>query len=119
MSACFDTADVLELSDATLAEFEKRLSSIPSDSRAPLLAEASNLHQQLLQVYRTVALCVRKEEDIDRVAAWWQMMVEICDKFGRLLHALTQDHPHCGTGMFYDNVLDLRNRCLRLKEMHD
>ena len=118
MSACFDTADVLELSNATLAETEKRLSSIPADSCAPFYAEASNIQQQLLQVYRTVVLCVRKEEDMDRVAAWWQMMVEVCDKFGLCLHALTQEHPYCGAGMFYDAVLDLRNRCLRLKEMH-
>ena len=118
MSACFDTADVLELSNATLAESEKRLSRIPADLCAPFYAEASNLEQQLLQVYRTVVLCVRKEEDIDQVAAWWQMMVEVCDKFGGCLHALTQEHPYCGAGVFYDAVLDLRNRCLRLKEMH-
>ena len=94
------------------------LRNIPVDACVPFYAETSNLQQQLLQVYRTVVLCVRKEEKMERVAGWWQMMVEVCDKFGGCLHALTQEHPYCGAGMFYDAVLDLRNRCLRLKEMH-
>lgn len=40
MSACFDTKDVQELSNATLAEAEKRLSTIPADCCAPFFAEA-------------------------------------------------------------------------------
>ena len=69
MSACFDTSDVLELSRATLKEANRRLSEIPADLCAPFYAEASNLEQQLLGVYRTVALCVRKEEDLEKIAA--------------------------------------------------
>jgi hypothetical protein len=118
MSACFDTKDVQELSNATLAESDKRLSTIPADMCAPFFAEASNLQQQLLSVYRTVVLCVRKEDDVDRVGGWWQIMVEVCDQFARRLLALHRDHPNCGAGMFYDAVLDLRNRCQRLREMH-
>jgi len=113
-----DDAYVLELSTATLAESEKRLNGIPADLCAPFYAEAGNILQQLLGVYRTVALCVRKEDDVDRVGEWWKVMVEVCDTFGTRLHALTQEHPHCGAVVFYDQVLDLRNRCERLREMH-
>ena len=118
MSSCFDTSDILELSRATLEETERRLSEIPVDLCAPFYAEASNLEQQLLGVYRTVALCVRKEEDLKRIAAWWQAMTKVCDEFAARLGKLSQEHPQCGSEFFYDRVLDLRNKCQRLQEMH-
>lgn len=118
MSACFDTSDVLELSRATLDETNRRLEAIPADLCAPFHAEAANLEQQLLGIYRTVTLCVRKEDDIDKVAAWWTAMTSICDEFGRRLATLSEEHPQCGSEIFYDHVLDLRNKCQRLQEMH-
>lgn len=118
MIACFDTSDVLELSRATLEEANRRISEIPADLCAPFFAEASNLEQQLLAVYRTVALCVRKEHDLERIAGWWRAMTKACDEFGGRLGKLSQEHPDCGSGVFYDRVLDLRNKCQRLQEMH-
>ena len=118
MSACFDTSDVLALSRATLNEANRRLSEIPADLCAPFYAEASNLEQQLLGVYRTVALCVRKEDDLQKIAAWWQAMTNACDDFAGRLAKLCQEHPECGSEFFYDRVLDLRNKCQRLQEMH-
>ncbi len=118
MSACFDTSDVLELSRATLEDANRRLSEIPADLCAPFYAEASNLEQQLLGVYRTVALCVRKEEDLEKIAAWWQAMTKACDEFSGRLADLSREHPACGSEFFYDRVLDLRNKCQRLQEMH-
>jgi len=119
MSACFDTSDILALSRATLDETDRRLSEIPADLCAPFYAEASNLEQQLLGVYRTVALCVRKEDDLEKIAAWWRAMTEACDEFANRLSRLSQEHPQCGAEFFYDRVLDLRNKCQRLQEMHD
>lgn len=118
MSACFDAADVLALSRATLDETDRRLSEIPADLCAPFYAEASNLEQQLLGVYRTVALCVRKEDDLDKIAAWWQAMTKACDEFAGRLAKLSKEHPECGSEFFCDRVLDLRNKCQRLQEMH-
>ena len=118
MSACFDTSDVLALSRATLDEANRRLSEIPADLCAPFFAEASNLEQQLLGVYRTVALCVRKEDELEKIAAWWQAMTKACDEFAGRLAKLCQERPECGSEFFYDRVLDLRNRCHRLQEMH-
>ncbi len=118
MSACFDTSDVLELSRATLDEVNRRLSEIPADLCAPFYAEASNLEQQLLGVYRTVALCVRKEEELEKITAWWEAMTKACDEFARRLAKLSEEHPECGSEFFYDRVLDLRNKCQRLQEMH-
>ncbi len=118
MSACFDTSDVLELSRATLDEANRRLSEIPADLCAPFYAEASNLEQQLLGVYRTVALCVRKEQDLEKIAAWWEAMTKACDEFAGRLAKLSEEHPECGSEFFYDRVLDLWNKCQRLQEMH-
>jgi hypothetical protein len=118
MSPCFDTSDVLELSRATLDETNRRLEAIPVDLCAPFYAEAANLEQQLLAIYRTVTLCVRKEDDLNKIAAWWQAMTNVCDEFGARLAILSNEHPACGAEIFYDRVLDLRNRCQRLQEMH-
>jgi hypothetical protein len=116
--ACFDTSDVLQLSRAALDDTERRLEEIPADLCAPFNAEAANLEQQLLGIYRTVTLCVRKEEDLDKVAGWWQAMTSVCDEFSGRLAMLSREHPLCGAEIFYDRVLDLRNRCQRLQEMH-
>lgn len=118
MTACFDLPDIFELSQASLDESERRLSEIPVDLCAPFYAEADKLEQQLLGVYRTVALCVRKEDDLDKVTAWWDGMTKVCDQFAARLNALCQSHPQCGADVFYDHVLDLRNRCLRLANLH-
>jgi hypothetical protein len=118
MSSCFDTTDVLELSRATLEDANRRISEIPVDLCAPFFAEASNLEQQLLGVYRTVALCVRKENELERIASWWCAMMKACDGFAGRLAKLSREHPDCGAAVFYDRVLDLRNKCQRLQEMH-
>jgi len=118
MSTCLDTSDIMQLSEASLAEIEKRLSEIPADLCAPFHAEADKLEQQLLAVYRIVALCVRKEEDLDAVAGWWDTTTKICDRFAARLNKLSETHPDCGAEVFYDRVLDLRNRCLRLANLH-
>ena len=118
MSTCFDTSDVFQLSEASLADTERRLSEIPAELCAPFYAEADKLEQQLLGVYRIVALCVRKEDDLDSVTGWWDTMTKICDLFAARLNKLCEAHPYCGAEVFYDSVLDLRNRCLRLANLH-
>lgn len=118
MNACFDKSDVVELSEASLADVEKRLREIPEDLCAPFYAEADKLEQQLLTVYKMVAICVRKEDDLDAVTAWWDTMTKVCDLYAERLSKLCKAHPYCGANVFYDSVLDLRNRCLRLANLH-
>ncbi len=109
---------VLALSRASLEETEKRLNEIPADLCAPFYAEAGTLERQLLSVYRTVALCVRKEDNLDVVAEWWGTMVQVCDEFLARLLRLCEEHPASGASIFYDRVLDLRSRCQRLMTLH-
>lgn len=118
MSACLDHTDVIALSEVTLSESAKRIGRIPENLCAPFNDEARALELELLNVYRTVAVCVKKEDDMAAVAVWWETMTGICDVFSKRLHELHSQHPYCGADVFYDRVLDLRNKCQRLQEMH-
>ena len=118
MSACFDQSDIFTLSEATLTESTKRLSALDQDQCAPFYEEARSLELELLAVYRMVALCARKEDELNRISEWWKAMTQVCDSFAGRLHELHERHPMCGANLFYDRVLDLRNKCQRLAEMH-
>lgn len=111
-------SDLLELSNGSLAAFDQRIASIPRELSAPFHEEARQLEAELLTVYRVVVLCTKKEDNLDTVADWWGTMVRVCDDFAARLNRLTTEHPHCGAGHYYDRVLDLRNKCLRLQKTH-
>ncbi len=118
MNECLAESDLRELSQTMLADFERRVASIPQDLCAPFHSEAMKLEVELLSIYKMVTLCVRKEQDLDRVASYWDLMVNICDQTSRHLLKLVQQHPHCGADWYHDRVLDLRNKCHRLQQMH-
>jgi hypothetical protein len=118
MSACFDQTDVFTLSQATLSESTKRLGTLSQDQCTGFYEEARSLELELLAVYRMVALCAKKEDDLEHVSDWWKAMTNVCDSFAKSLHTLHEKHPSCGAKLFYDRVLDLRNKCQRLAEMH-
>jgi len=119
MKECLAESDLLELSSGALAAFDQRVASIPKDLCAPFHEEARQLEAELLTVYRVVVLCTRKEDDLDRVAQWWAMMVRVCDDFAGRLSTLATEHPQCGAEQYYDRVLELRSKCLRLQKMHN
>ncbi|MDQ6625720.1 MAG: hypothetical protein M3Y69_06215 [Verrucomicrobiota bacterium] len=118
MSACLDQLDIRTLADASLSESDKRLELLNQDQCAPFYEEARSLELELLAMYRTVVVCTRKEDDLAAVCRWWTVMTEICDVFASRLKSVHGKHPQCGANMFYDQVLDLRNKCRRLAEMH-
>jgi hypothetical protein len=118
MSACFDQTDVFTLSEATLTESTRRLGTLSEDQCSAFFEEARSLELELLSVYRMVALCAKKEDNLEHVAEWWKAMTDVCDSFAKTLHTLHSKHPSCGANFFYDRVLDLRNKCQRLAEMH-
>ena len=118
MKECLTDADLLELSQGSLDSFDQRLATIPSDLSAPFHEEARQLETELLTVYRVVVLCTKREEDLDRVSKWWETMVRVCDEFAVRLGGLVEAHPACGADQYYDRVLELRSKCLRLQKMH-
>ena len=118
MKECLSDADLLELSEGSLTSFDQRVATIPKDLCAPFHDEARQLEVELLTVYRVVVLCTRREDDLDRVSKWWGTMVRVCDEFAVRLGKLVEAHPACGADQYYDRVLELRSKCLRLQTMH-
>lgn len=101
-----------------MAEFDSRIGHIPSGLCAAFQIEAMRLEDQLLFIYRLVAICARDEQDLEKVASSWGFMAQICDTFAERLSRLKNDHPACGAEQYYDRILDLRNKCQRLHQMH-
>jgi hypothetical protein len=108
----------MELSKGSLASFDQRLAIIPQDLCSPFSSEARQLEAELLTMYRVVVLCTKREEDLERVSKWWATMVRVCDEFAVRLGKLVAAHPACGAEQYYDRVLELRSKCLRLQKMH-
>jgi hypothetical protein len=118
MNVCLPESDLQQLGTDLLADFDRRVSSIPADLCAPFSEEAGRLQTELLMIYKFVTLCVRKEEDLAVIAAKWGMMVGICDRAAAQLGRLCQQHPDCGANAYYDQILDLRSKCQRLQKIH-
>ena len=118
MNNCLPDSDLRKLGSSMLVDFERRVASIPKDLCAPFHEEARQLETELLTIYKMVALCARKEEDLSGVSKSWGFMVQMCDESAKQLNKLVQQHPSCGADAYYDRVLDLRNKCHRLQQMH-
>jgi len=118
VATCLTESDLQELGKTVLADFDRRLLTLPADLCAPFHEQARQLETELIMLYRATVLCVRREEDMDRVAARWGEMVEICNASLARLQNLSEKHPSCGADIYYDSVLDLRSKCQRLHEMH-
>jgi hypothetical protein len=115
---CIETFQLQKVGESVIADFDRRLAGLPPDLCRPFTLEARCLTDQLMMIYRLVALCVRSQSDLENVAASWGFMVKTCDEFAALLLKLREAHPACGAEVYHDQVLDLRNKCRRLQEMH-
>ncbi|MGH7952524.1 MAG: hypothetical protein ACREFE_11485, partial [Limisphaerales bacterium] len=118
MNSCFAESDLQNLGNEMLESFVRRVAAIPGNLCAPFHSEARQLETELLTIYKFVALSARRTEDLAQIAKSWGMMVKVCDESAQKLNALVQQHPYCGANSYYDRVLDLRNKCLRLQQMH-
>jgi hypothetical protein len=118
MSECVSASDLEALGSSAVEDYDRRISEIPKSLSVPFNFEAGRLQDKLITLYQVVVMCVRHEEDLEKIASWWEIMGNICDIFAARLHKLHLDHPDCGAGLYYDNILDLKNKCRRLQEMH-
>jgi hypothetical protein len=100
MTECLGESDVKELAESTLAGFDQEVASLPQELCVPFNQAAMRLEGELLTIYKFVVRIVRREEDLEKIARWWGTMVTQWADF------------------FYDRVLDLRNKCQRLRQMH-
>jgi hypothetical protein len=117
MSSVID-CDLRSIAESDIRRFDRAVAEIPAESCSLFHEEASRLEAGLLGVYRVVATLVKQEEDMAKVADCWAAMVGICDKYAERLAALHSAQPACGVGFFYDRILDLRNKCARLQDLH-
>lgn len=108
----------MELGESAVAEFEQRIANIPSELCSAFNVAAMRLQDELVRLYKLVALCARSEENLDKVASLWEFMEGMCDRFAHELSKLDTEHPACGADLYYNQILDLRNKCRRLGEMH-
>jgi hypothetical protein len=118
MTKCLEEADVKDIGHSAVAQFDRNVALIPEDLCAPFHSQAMKLESELLMVYQMVARICKKLDDLDSIASLWDVMVTICDSSLKSLRSLVDRHPQCGANSFYDKVLDLRNKCERLKQMH-
>lgn len=118
MSKCVQNSAVNELAQSTLQSFEERVSKLRSDQYSGFHAEARTLEAQLSTIHKLVSICARDEGDLDNVSELWGLMVTVCDSFSQRLGRLKDAHPNCGADVYYDRILDLRNKCVRLRDMH-
>lgn len=118
MSDCVTPSHLQQLGESAVADFDSRIAMLPSDLCGAFQIEAMRLQDQLLFIHRLVVICVRDEQDLGKVASLWGFMVGICDRFAERLSKLKASHPASGAEQYYDRILDLRNKCQRLQEMH-
>ena len=118
MRSCVTPKGLLGISAASLKDFDNEISQIPNDACAPFNAAASRLEAELKQAYRFVASIARESEDLDDIAQLWTAMTSFCDSYAERLSDLHALHPMCGVGYYYDRVLDIRNTCKRLADLH-
>lgn len=119
MSACAGQDLIIKtVSGRICADFDKRVESIPAAMCAPFREEAGKLVSELKTVSSFAAEFAKAEDDLDKVAKIWGEMVAACDQCLRRMSALCKAHPHCDAEIYHDQILDFRNRCGRLHEIH-
>lgn len=118
MAECLAESDLMILAKSSLEEFDQEIATLAKELCVPFNQAAGRLEGELLTIYRFVVQIVRREEELSKIASWWGTMVLQCDEFAKRLRDLSDKHPACGATFYYDRVLDLRNKCLRLQQMH-
>lgn len=118
MTECLDKSDLELVAQSTLNRFDDEVAALEPELCVPFNQVARTLEGKLLTIYEFVVRIVRREDDIGKVASLWAAMVSQCDAFAQRLRQLSVAHPACGAEFYYDRVLDLRNKCQRLQQMH-
>ena len=118
MSECLETEDFKALGKSMLDGFDRRVALIPPDLCGPFHQEARQLETQIMDLHNVAARCAGKSEDLELISRLWEIMVVVCHRSMERLNNLVKRHPDCGAQVYYDRLLDLRNRCARLQKMH-
>lgn len=114
MNLCI--SDFESLKAAAINELDQRLQEASPGNCWEFECAVNRLESELLLMYRMAALLARRETDMATTATIWKTMVGLCDTFASKVLSLSAEHPACRVS--YDKILDVRNECLQLEELH-
>ena len=103
--------ELVDYEQAALTSFESAIRE--SCAEEQLSREVARLEGKLEQLHNVAVMAARRAEQAEEIAALWQTMMQICERFAQKIQALVQSHPGCRAS--YDKVLDLLSDC---KERH-
>lgn len=112
----FNVDDLEVLKDSALKSFEVGVATADPDVCWEFNLEVGRLESQVLQLYGMAALIAKREVEMEKVAELWSGMVKVCDEIAAKINELCREHPYCMAS--HDKILDVRNRCARLAELH-
>jgi hypothetical protein len=112
----FNVADLEILKDSALKSFAEGVATADPDVCWEFNLEVGRLESRVLQLYGMAALIAKREPDVAKVAELWRGMVDVCDAIAEKISELCKEHPYCMAS--HDKILDVRNKCARLAELH-
>ena len=109
-------ADFQTMTDFALKHFADRVASNRPGTSFDFDIEVARLESQVEQLYGLAALMARRETELEATAEIWGAMIAACDAVAAKILSLCAEHPACSAS--YDNVLDIRNKAARLRDLH-
>ena len=108
------TQELVDYEQAALTSFE---SAIPgSRAEEQLNREVARLEGKLEQLHNVAVMAARRADQVEEIAAVWQTMMQICERFAQKIQMLVEAHPGCRAS--YDKVLDLLSDCKQRHAFH-
>lgn len=108
--------DIRKMKDMALSQFENCVNDSDQGNCYSFDEEVVRLETKLLSIYSIVASSAKNEDSLEAKANLWGFMTEICDDFASKLSELIEQHPACSAS--HDKILEIRNRCQSLKDLH-
>lgn len=111
-----EISDITKINESALKAFDESIATADPRTCWEFNEAVARLESQLIQLYGIVVLALKGEDDLSVIAKTWGRMVGICDHVARKIGSLARQHPACAVS--HDKILDLRNRCERLRNLH-
>lgn len=103
--------ELVDYEQAALTSFDSAMREPRAEEQLNL--EVARLEGKLEQLHNVAVMAARRAEQVEEIAAIWQTMMQICERFAQKTQTLVQAHPGCRASC--DKVLDLLSDC---KERH-
>ena len=111
-----EAKDFEAITDSAIKAFDERVASVNPDICWEFNIEVSRLESQVIQLYGIAALLAKREQDLAKIAEIWGSMIGVCDMVAGKIRELCSEHPYCSAS--HDKILDIRNKCQRLSDLH-